>query len=230
MKSIDETQRYQDRCEAGRILATHIRERLDSPDVIVLALPRGGVLVGFELARELESPLGVIVVRKLGAPAHPEYAMGAIASGGCEVLNQPAIDRLGISNLHVAVIADRELNELHRREALYRPSQALTALRGRTVVLVDDSLATGLTMRAAIRTVREHGARQLMVAVPVGAADACEEIEREVDWLICPLRPDPFYAVGLWYRDLRPTTDDDVRERLVAAEAMAHSREEAHRE
>lgn len=229
MKSIDDTLRYQNRGEAGRILAAHLRETLSSHDIVVLALARGGIPVGFEVARELKSPLDVIVVRKLGAPAHPEYAMGAIAQGGCEVLNQQAIDRFGVSNLHVAAIADRELNELHRREAMYDTGQASPGLRGRIVVLVDDGLATGLTMRAAIRTVRDRGATQLIVAVPVGAVDACDAVEREVDRLICPLRPDPFYAVGVWYRDFAPTTDEEVIERLAMAAAMGQSGHAANR-
>lgn len=210
-------QPYSDRREAGRILAEHVRDQFASADAVVLALPRGGMPVGLEVAWLLGAPLDVLVVRKLGVPIHPELAMGAIASGGFEVLNKTLVAELGITPLQIADVADRETTELQRREVLYRENRPPVDVHGRTAILVDDGLATGFTMRAAIGALRNRGARQLVVAVPVGAVETCAEIALEVDALICPLQPEPFHAVGLWYRDFRPTTDDEVRECLAAA-------------
>lgn len=215
MKTIPEAQHYGDRAEAGRHLAQLLREQVSDPNLVVIALARGGVPVGCELARELGVPLDVIVVRKLGLPSRPEYAMGAIASGGTEILDRAVINQMGISELHVAAVADRALSELRRREAAYHLRQQLD-LRRRTAVLVDDGMSTGATMRAAIRAAREREADRVIVALPVGDSNACDRIENEVDLLICPLRPDPFYAVSLWYRDFRPTTDEDVRRHLAS--------------
>jgi len=212
---------YRDRREAGQILATEVRDRIGAPDAVVLALPRGGVPVGLEVALALEAPLDVVVVRKLGVPVQPELAMGAIAPGGCEVLNDALIADLRISPLTVAAVADREIEELRRRETLYRANQPPVGMRGRVVVLVDDGLATGFTMRAAIGAARQGGAGKLVVAVPVGAPDTCAEIAATVDLLICPFQPEFFQAVGMWYHDFSPTMDAEVCECLVVANGAA---------
>ncbi|ACB75894.1 phosphoribosyltransferase [Opitutus terrae] len=224
MKTIQETQRYRDRTEAGQLLAPHVRERLGTESAVVLALVRGGVPVACELARQLDAPLDVVIVRKLGAPSLPGRALGAIASDGAEVLDEPLIDQMGLSRFHVAAVADRALAELRRCEELYQLAEPLD-LRGRTVVLADDGLATGATMRAAIHAVRARGARRLLVAVPAGDAQSCERIAHEVDAVICPFRPDPFYSVSLWYEDYRPLTDDEVRSQLAAATAIGTAME-----
>jgi putative phosphoribosyl transferase len=211
-------QSYRDRREAGEILAAQVQQQIGKPtDGLVLALPRGGVPVGFEVARVLGAELDVFVVRKLGVPGHEEFAMGAIAAGGFEVLNDQAIAELGITEKEIASVAEREATELQRREKLYRGNRPLVSIHGRTTILVDDGLATGFTMRAAIAAVRERGPSQLVVAAPVGAKETCEEIAREVGLLICPLQPEPFHAVGLWYCDFAPTADDEVRDCLAAA-------------
>lgn len=214
--------RYRDRSEAGKILATHLHNRLPPGKLVVLGLPRGGVPVALEVARALGAPLDVCVVRKLGVPDQPELAMGAIAAGGYEVLNEPVILQFGLTSLRIAAVADRETTELARRERLYRRSCPPVNIHGRLVVLVDDGLATGFTMRAAIEAMRGEGAHGIVVAVPVGARDTCADIRREVDVLVCPFCPDPFRAVGLWYHDFSPTTDDTVCHCLaVAAEEQA---------
>ena len=216
---------YRDRHEAGRILAQHVQDQVDAADAVVLALPRGGVPVGLEVARALGAPLDVFIVRKLGAPAQPELAMGAIASGGVRVLNESVIADLGITKQEIAAVADREAAELARREKSYRDDRPPLEVSGRVVILVDDGLATGSTMRAAIAAVRQRGAGRLVVAVPVGARDTCAELAREVDALICPLQPAMFMAIGQWYEDFSQTTDEEVRESLAAAshEHLAHS-------
>lgn len=210
---------YQDRREAGRILAEHLQNHLPPGEPVILGLPRGGVPVAFEVARALNAPLEVCVVRKIGAPDQPELGIGAIAAGGCEVLNRPLISQLGLTQLQIAMVADRETTELTRREALYCDNRPRVSVGGRVAVLIDDGLATGFTMRAAIAAMQSEGASSIVVAVPVGARDTCLEIGREVDELICPFRPDPFHAVGLWYRDFTPTTDAEVCECLAAAAA-----------
>jgi len=222
-------QPYFDRREAGQILAAHIREQYGALAAVVLALPRGGVPVGFEVARAFDAPLDVFLVRKLGVPRQPELAMGAIATGGYEVLNQQLIARLGISPLQIAEVADREMGELRRRQSLYRAGQPPLEVQGRVVLLIDDGLATGFTMRAAIGALRDYGARRLIVAVPVGAEKACSEIAREVDDLVCPFLPDPFHAVGLWYKNFEPTTDWEVQECLVAAGVNHEAAHAGHR-
>ncbi len=220
---------YHDRRDAGKILAAHVQEQIGTPDdAVVLALPRGGVPVGFEVARALGAQFDVFVVRKLGAPGFEEFAIGAIATGGFQVLNDQAIAEHGISKKDIAEIAEREAAELRRREELYRADRPPVSLSDRVVILVDDGLATGFTMRAAIAAVRACGPRQMIVAVPVGAVDTCAEIEHEVSTLICPLQPDPFRAVGLWYHDFGQTTDDEVRECLAAATLNYETTHKAH--
>lgn len=206
---------YADRTEAGRSLARAVRDRLGRPqDAVVLALPRGGVPVGYEVARTLDVPLDVFMVRKLGVPGHEELAMGAIASGTPPVLNQQVIDELGLTRAQIDREVEHELEELRRREARYRNGTPAEPLEGRTAILVDDGLATGATMRAAVRALRLVSPRSVVVAVPVAAVDTCEELQAEADEVICARTPQPFYAVGMWYRTFTQTTDDEVRELL----------------
>jgi predicted phosphoribosyltransferase len=220
---------YRDRREAGQILAVHVREQLDHATAVVLALPRGGVPVAFEVARVLEAPLDAFVVRKLGVPQQPELAMGAIASGGFQILNEPLIADLAISRHDIQAVAERETTELAERERKYRAFRSPVNVRDRVVILVDDGLATGFTMRAAIMANRQRGAAHLIVAVPVGAVDTCREIAREVDTVICPLQPEEFMAVGHWYHDFAPTRDEEVAECLAASLANDDATHTAHR-
>lgn len=220
---------YQNRREAGAFLVAHVREQLpDADDAVVLGLARGGVPVGLELARALNAILDVFIVRKIGMPDHEEYAIGAIAAGGYEVLNERVIEELGITKIQIAAIADREKAELLRREKLYRGNLPAVSVRGRTAILVDDGLATGLTMRAAIAAVLAQNPARVIVAVPVGAVETCDEIAHEVDALICPLQPEMFQAVGLWYRDFTPTTDREVRECLSIGRVKYETTHSAH--
>ena len=206
--------RFRDRSDAGRRLAEQLAEYADRADVRVLALPRGGVPVGWEVARALGAPLDVFLVRKLGIPGHEELAMGAIASGGVRVLNRQVVDTFSIPERTVAAVAATEQEELERREREYRAGRAAPDVRGRTVILVDDGLATGSTMRAAVAALRAQEPGELVVAVPVGAAETCSELAREVDRVVCAATPEPFLAVGLWYEDFAQTTDEEVRSLL----------------
>jgi putative phosphoribosyl transferase len=209
--------RFRDRIEAGKQLAERLLDYAGRSDVLVLALPRGGVPVGFEIARALEAPLDVFVVRKLGVPGHEELAMGAIASGGACALNEQVIRSLGIPERTVLHVAGQARQELNRRERLYRGDRPPLGVAGRIVILVDDGLATGSTMRAAIAALRDLGPTRLIVAVPAAAPSTCDEIASEVDECICLITPQPFYAVGLWYEDFSQTTDDEVRDFLARA-------------
>jgi predicted phosphoribosyltransferase len=208
---------YRDRAEAGRRLAEKLAEYAGRPDVLVLALPRGGVPVAFEVARALGASLDVFVVRKLGVPGHEELAMGAIASGGVWVLNEDVVGPLAIPDREILAVAARELRELARRERLYRGDRPLLDVRGRIVILVDDGLATGSTMRAAVAALRRLGPARLVVAVPTAAPSACADLEHEVDECICANTPEPFYAVGIWYEDFSQMTDEEVRALLERA-------------
>jgi predicted phosphoribosyltransferase len=208
---------FRNRPDAGRVLASKLRTYADRPEVLVLALPRGGVPVGFEVARALRAPLDVFLVRKLGVPGREELAMGAIASGGVRVLNEDAVRILQIPDEVIDVVAAEELRELERRERAYRGNRQAPDVRGKTVILVDDGLATGSTMRAAVAALRQQGPARIVVAVPVGAVDTCAEFKAEADDAICARTPEPFYAVGLWYADFSQTTDDEVRELLERA-------------
>lgn len=200
---------YGDRQEAGQVLARALDQERGRPGLLVLALPRGGVAVGFEVARALDAPLDVFVVRKLGLPGHEEYAIGAIASGGVRVLNSdPGVT---VSPQALARVIEREQAELARREQLYRGGQPPLELQGRTVIVVDDGLATGATMRAAAQAIRRRQPARLVVAVPVGAPETCRSLRAEADAVVCPAMPQPFRAVGLWYRDFPQSTDDEVR-------------------
>jgi putative phosphoribosyl transferase len=209
--------RFRDRAEAGRALARVLSHYAGRDDVIVLALPRGGVPVAAEVAKELGAPLDVFVVRKLGVPGHEELAMGAIASGGVLVLDDGVLRWLGISEEQVQRALTRELDELRRREAAYRNGRPLPDLKGKTVILVDDGLATGASMQAAARAVRRHQPAQIVIAVPVASRATCDKFRAEVDEVVCAVTPEPFHAVGNWYEDFSQTSDEEVRELLERA-------------
>jgi putative phosphoribosyl transferase len=216
---------FRDRAEAGRLLAAKLREYGNRSDVVVLALPRGGVPVAFEVARALNAPLDVFVVRKLGVPGHEELAMGAIASDGVRVLNQDVLRALGISRGVVDLVAKREQRELLRREREYRDGRAPVDIRNRTVILVDDGLATGSSMRVAATALKQKDPAEIIAAVPVGARETCAEFESEVDKVVCATTPEPFRAVGEWYRNFSQTSDEEVRDFLSeAAKLTAHAR------
>ena len=207
--------RFQDRREAGQYLATKLQVYANRPDVLVLALPRGGVPVAFEVAQAFHTPLDVFIVRKLGVPGHPELAMGAIASGDIRVLNRDVVEGLGIPEYVIEAVAASELQELARRERLYRDDRPFPNVRSHTVILVDDGLATGSTMRAAAAALRQRGPARLVVAVPVASPQVCAEFQTEADQVVCAFTPEPFYAVGLWYEDFSQTTDEEVRDLLA---------------
>lgn len=211
---------FHDRTEAGRQLAQRLAAYANRPDVIVLALPRGGVPVAFEVARALGAPLDVFIVRKLGVPGHEELAMGAVATGGVRIINEPLVRALGIPEYVIDAVAAMEQQELERRERLYRGDRPPPDVRGRTVILVDDGLATGATMLAAIRAIRKMQPGRIVAAVPVASRDTCEALGNEADDMVCAVTPEPFYAVGQWYEDFSQTTDEEVRELLERAEAM----------
>jgi erythromycin esterase-like protein/predicted phosphoribosyltransferase len=205
---------FRDRRDAGRKLAGKLGAYAKRPDVLVLALPRGGVPVGFEVARALEAPLDVFVVRKLGVPGYEELAMGAVGSGGVRVLHKEMVERLGIPENLIDQVTAREQKELARREDLYRDGQPPPDVRGKTVILVDDGLATGATMQAAIEALRQQKPEAIVVAVPVAPAETCEELRKLADEVICAFTPEPLYAVGRWYQDFSQTSDEEVRELL----------------
>lgn len=206
---------FEDRRHAGRALAHAVREQLDWAGATVLGLPRGGVPVAFEVARALHLPLDIFVVRKLGVPGQEELAMGAVASGGLTVAQVEVARALAISRETIDEAVERELREIARREALYREGRPPVRLEGKTLILIDDGLATGSTMRAAARTLRPV-AKRVFVAVPVAASATCDELRQEVDALVCLETPDPFHAVGEFYRDFNQTSDDEVRALLAA--------------
>jgi predicted phosphoribosyltransferase len=212
---------YEDRREAGRVLADALAHYRGRPHLLVLALPRGGVPVAYEVARALKAPLDVFVVRKLGFPGHEEYAMGAIASGGVRVMNP--MPGMHVTPEEVAAAVARELPELQRRERLYRGQGPAPELHGRTVIVVDDGLATGATMHAALLGIRQQQPARLVMAVPVGAADSCEALQGVADEVVCVATPEPFRAVGLWYRQFPQTSDDEVRALLEDAREHAPS-------
>jgi putative phosphoribosyl transferase len=208
---------FRNRTDAGRQLAAELRAYANRPDVVVLGLPRGGVPVAFEVARALHAPLDVFLVRKLGVPGHEELAMGAIASGGVRVLNEEVVRTLHIPEETIDAVAAEEQRELERRERTYRGDRPPADVRGRTVILVDDGLATGSTMRAAVAALRRQEPARIVVAVPVGAVETCEELGTEADGAVCVRTPDPFYAVGIWYGNFSQTTDEEVRDLLERA-------------
>lgn len=206
---------FRDRTDAGRMLAAQLKKYAGKPDLIVLALPRGGVPVAYEVAKALHAPLDVFIVRKLGVPGHEELAMGAVASGGVRVLNDHVVKGLRIPQYVIDAVVNWETEELKRRERLYRGDRPPPDVRGKTVILVDDGLATGSTMLAAVQALRQQGPDKIVVAVPVAAPDTCELVKAYVDEVVCAATPEPFYAVGLWYQDFSQTSDEEVRELLA---------------
>jgi putative phosphoribosyl transferase len=205
---------FRDRRDAGQALARSLLRHAGQPNVLVLALPRGGVPVAAEVARALGAPLDVFVVRKLGVPGQPEFAMGALASGGVRVLDTEVVKALGIPDAVIDAITAVEGDELKRRERAYRGTRPLPRVAGQTVILVDDGLATGSSMRAAVEALRQQGPARIVVAVPVGAPETCAALGALADEVVCARAPEPFRAVGLWYEDFSQTTDDEVREAL----------------
>ena len=208
---------FQNRLEAGRILAENLEKYADRDDVIVLGLPRGGVPVASEVAKRLRAPLDVFIVRKLGVPGFGELAAGAIASGGVRVLNEDVMRAIPHADEAIEIVTARETEEMQRREQTYREGRPAPELRDRIAILVDDGLATGATMRAAVKALRQRGVAKIVVAVPVGPPDTCHEIEEQADETICLSTPQFFQAVGQYYDDFSQTTDEDVRELLGSA-------------
>lgn len=213
--------KFLDRTHAGRVLGKALGRLAGRDDVVVLGLPRGGVPVALEVARALNAPLDIFVVRKLGVPGHEEYAMGAIASGGVRVLNPSAVRGLSIPEDVIERVASREREELERRERAYRGSRPPVDVEGRVAVLVDDGLATGSSMRAAVAALRNLHPARIVVAVPVGSPETCAQLRREADEVVCPVMPAHFQAVGLWYEDFGQTTDAEVQAALEARPAHA---------
>lgn len=213
---MDDRRPFNDRREAGGVLAESLRKYAGRDDVLVLALPRGGVPVAHEVAAALGAALDLFLVRKLGTPGHRELAMGAIASGGVRVLNQDVVRWYGITSADIEAVAREEQRELERREVAYREGRDSVPVDGRIVILIDDGLATGSTMRAAVEAVRLRKPKRVIVAVPVGAPQTCDELSTIADEVVCARKPEPFAAVGQWYLDFDQTTDDEVRELLRA--------------
>lgn len=216
---------FRNRMEAGRILADQLSKYVNRPDVLVLGLPRGGVPVAFQVAKALHVPLDVLVVRKLGMPGEPELAIGAIASGGVRVINDEVVQAYGISSQVIDRVATSELQELLRRERLYRGGEPLPDVRGRTIILVDDGIATGSTMRAAILALRRQQCARIVVAVPVAAAATCDDLRTMVDDLVCVMTPEFFLGIGQWYEDFSQTSDDEVRMLIERAGRELNTRE-----
>lgn len=216
---------YTDRHDAGAYLAQLLQHFKNRPDVVVLALPRGGVPVAYEIAKRLHLPMDLFLVRKLGVPVHEELAMGAIATGGVRVLNEDVIRKLRITDEMIEAAAAEQERELKRREKEYRGDRQPLELKLKTVILVDDGLATGASMRAAVQALKMHGPAKIVVAVPVGAPETCREFELEVDEVVCGKKPEDFRAVGAWYHDFTQTTDEEVC-RLINEAAHLHKVEE----
>jgi predicted phosphoribosyltransferase len=211
------TRIFRDRPEAGSRLAQRLTRYADC-DAIVLALPRGGVPVAFEVAKALNAPLDVFLVRKLGVPGHEELAFGALAMGGVRVLNDEVVAARHITDVVIDAVTRQQQQELRLQQRAYRGVRPPPAVLGRTVILIDDGLATGSTMRAAVRAIRNRGAKHIVVAVPAASSETCEELTDEADEVICDVTPEPFRAVGVWYRDFSPISDDEVRNLLERAD------------
>lgn len=209
--------RFRDRTDAGEQLAAQLMAYRDRPDVLVLALPRGGVTVGFEIAHQLHAPLDVMIVRKLGVPGQEELALGALAPGGIRVFNEDVVRMRGISSEVIEEVAAREQRELERRERLYRGNRPASDVRGRTVILVDDGIATGATIRAAIAVLRQQQPAHLIIAVPVAVKITCDEFTAQGYEVVCPLQLETLYAVGSWYEYFPQTSDEEVHDLLVKA-------------
>ena len=208
---------FRNRTEAGQVLARRLQQYKNQPDVLILGLPRGGVPVAYEVARELNAPLDVCIVRKLGVPGHEELGMGAIATGGVRTLHEGIIREIGISPQTIEAVSAREQAELERRERLYRGDRPAPTIKGRTVVIVDDGLATGSTMKAAIQAVRQQDPRQVIVAVPTAPSETCEQLKESADHVVCALTPEPFFSVGGSYADFTQITDGEVRDLIASA-------------
>lgn len=215
--------KFKDRTEAGQVLARSLAAYANLPDVVVLALPRGGVPVAFEVAKALNAPLDVFLVRKLGVPGQSELAMGAIASGGVRVINQDIVRSLSLSDAVIDKVAALEQQELKRREDLYRDGRPNPVLRGHTIIIVDDGLATGATMRAAKEAIHQQQPARIVVAVPISSPETCKDLSSEVDEIICVKTPQPFNSVGLWYEDFPQTTDAEVRDLLKQSQTALNS-------
>ena len=214
---------FKDRADAGRKLAARLTRYADHQDVLVLALPRGGVPVAYEVARELKAPLDIFLVRKLGVPGHEELAMGAIASGGVRVINEDLVNYLGIPEAVIDVVAAAEERELERRTMAYRGGRPPPVVKDRVLILIDDGLATGSTMRAAAASLRLQNPRRILVAVPVSSPETCDELRDEVDEIVCAFTPENLQGVGLWYEDFSQTSDDEVRDLLKRATQDQHA-------
>jgi putative phosphoribosyl transferase len=214
---------FRDRFDAGRFLAGKLLHYADDPDVLVLALPRGGVPVGFEVARALGAPLDVFLVRKLGFPGHEEFAMGAVASGGLQVLNNEVLESFFVPQEVIARIVEREQREIARQYDVYQKGRPVPDVSGKVVILVDDGLATGSTMRAAVRALRQQDPRLIVVAVPVGAAETCSAMHEEADEVICARDPHDFRSVGSWYEEFSPTSDQTVQRLLQESDQWDHA-------
>lgn len=216
---------FRDRHDAGAYLAGLLHDFANRPKVVVLALPRGGVPVAYEIAKKLQLPMDLFIVRKLGVPVHEELAMGAIATGGVRVLNEDVIRKLNITEEMIEAAAQEQERELYRREREYRGDREPLELKGKTVILVDDGLATGASMRAAVQALKLHSPAKVVVAVPVGAPETCRLFEQEVDEMVCGKTPADFSAVGAWYHDFAQTTDEEVC-RLIDEIAHQHKVQE----
>lgn len=212
--------RFVDRIEAGQALAKRLSHLAGVPNLIILALPRGGLPIGFEVAKALQAPLNIFLVRKLGAPMHKEFAIGALAENGLRFINQQAVHQLGISETAIEQITAQEQQEIQRRTQLYRGNNPPPEIKGRTVVIVDDGLATGATMKVAIQALRNQHPQKIVVAVPVGAMDTCAELKQLADEFVCLATPVPFHAVGLWYQSFPQLSDADVISLLEQAKTI----------
>ncbi len=206
--------RFRDRREAGRILGQRLATYANRSDVLILALPRGGVPVAFEVAKALKAPVDVFIVRKLGVPGDEELAMGAVATGGIRVLNENVIRALEIPETVIETVTEKEKQELERREFIYRGDRPPLDVRARTVILVDDGLATGSTMRAAVAALKQQQPARIIIAVPVASPSTCEELRSEVNEIVCLATPEPLFAISLWYEDFSQTSDEEVRDLL----------------
>ena len=209
--------RFKNRMQAGQYLADKLMEYANAADTIVLGLPRGGVIVAHEIALKLGLPLDIFVVRKLGVPGYSELAMGAIASGGVRIMNEEVMSQVRIPDSAVEAVTRREEQELKRREAAYRGNRPPLNVEGLTVILVDDGLATGSTMRAAVMSLKRQKPKRIVIAVPTASPEVCDEFRAEVDDILCGMTPMPFHAVGIWYEDFSQTTDEEVRQLIKAA-------------
>jgi len=211
-----------DRTQSGQLLGRALLHYAGRPDIIVLALPRGGVPVAFQVVKAIDAPLDLMLVRKLGTPGQEELAMGAIATGGIRVLNRDIVDALGISETTIEAVAKREVQELVRRQRAYRGDQPPAQVQGQCVILVDDGLATGATMRSAVAALRQQEPSRVVVGVPVAPLDTVETLRREADEVVCLSTPEPFRAIGCWYRDFPQTSDDEVKDLLARARRKAY--------